>query len=64
MTSKRMTLVESLTMKCPYCTGNFTVGTTDNDEPVILHSVPTCEKYDAIQSTDDAVRYMRAAGAN
>lgn len=47
--------------QCAYCEGTFSVGFTDTDEPVILHTFPTCASYDKLETTEDGIQYMRAA---
>ncbi len=49
--------------QCPFCSGTFSVNDPSEASvtPVILHSVPTCKEYDAIETLKDATRYMRHA---
>jgi hypothetical protein len=41
---------------CPFCKGDFTAGHDENGVGVVLHSLPTCDRYDAL--TPD--RYLHA----
>jgi hypothetical protein len=49
--------------KCPFCSGTFSVSNPEdmNKSPAILHTFPTCPKYDAIQTLDDAIQFMKCA---
>lgn len=53
--------VHQVTIACPGCTGRATIH--DSDPPAVLHTLPTCARYDAIETVDDAVSFMREARA-
>lgn len=44
MTSHVVT--ERVTWKCPFCDGQATAGYLDGEDPVVLHTTPTCSKFD------------------
>lgn len=45
---------------CPNCSGTFTAS---GEDMVVIHSLPTCAAYDAIETVDDALSFLRRATA-
>lgn len=39
------------------CGGRYSLEYDDEQHPQLSHSVPVCARYEAVQSSDDAVRY-------
>lgn len=54
-------LVESVTFACPGCDRPCTVGTGTDDRPTVLHPLPTCERFDAIEDSEGLIELMRDA---
>lgn len=43
--------------QCPFCDGLFTVDVGLR----IIHTLPTCEKYNGLKTLNDGIRYIRSA---
>jgi hypothetical protein len=41
------------------CGGRYTLDETPTGKPIVLHSQPTCERYAAIETNADAVRFSQ-----
>jgi hypothetical protein len=50
----------SVDFKCPSC-GLKCSAQVHNNVDVVIHEVPTCERYDRIQTIDDGTEFMREA---
>lgn len=49
--------VTSPTFRCPFCGGKFEAVQQDNGTPGVVHSMPPCEKFIAL----DVIAFLRAA---
>lgn len=41
------------------CGGSFYMGFDQNDDPYVIHTVPHCAEYEALESCDDAADFCR-----
>lgn len=39
------------------CGGRYTLDERRDGTPIVLHNVPTCARYDAVESDEDAIRF-------
>jgi hypothetical protein len=54
-------IFDGVSFVCPCC--GRVASVADSDPPVVLHPLPTCARYDAIETLQDAADYMREARA-
>lgn len=52
---------ECVSFKCPECDLVVTVGSTTDDRPMLLHPMPMCARFDAVNSGEELTDYMREA---
>ena len=50
--------VNTVEFPCPECGKNANVA-TDTENPVVFHEIPYCTRFDAIQTCEDVINYVR-----
>jgi hypothetical protein len=45
--------------KC-LCGGHYVLYVDDQDRPLLAHSLPYCERYEAIEDTEQAIKFSQA----
>lgn len=49
-------------MPCPGCAGTFGVGTRE-DGPTVVHSLPWCSQFEALETSEHVLAYLQRARA-